>query len=174
MRIHELAGCLPRRGIVRLHMLAAMAMSLAAVFTWALPGFENGVSSPGTSCRECNVALASQSAEEVLTAAASTAYDEFAAIAYCQSSRRWGYAFNHGTRAGAESAAIARCGDACCEVVVWVENGCAALAVGDEGRYGWSFRYGTNDLSTAMNEAMSQCNSRTTNCRVEAWTCTAR
>jgi hypothetical protein len=50
-----------------------------------------------------------------------------------------------------------------------VRNACAALAVGDGGRYGWGW---ASDLATAQQSAQNACANSTCGCQLRAWVCT--
>jgi serine/threonine-protein kinase len=52
----------------------------------------------------------------------------FGAIAYSPQTGKVGWSYAYGTRLAAEQAAQAYCGDWTCASVVWVRNGCAAIA----------------------------------------------
>jgi len=175
MRANSNAGGRQRLGGVSLHLLVAMAATLAAIFASSLPEPE-WAERPGViGCSECNdVPTLNEPSSNGLLGMPASASDLYAAIAYSKEANRWGYGFNFLTLQEAKNRAIDRCGDVNCRVVVWVRNGCCALAVGDGGQHGWSYRYGDYARSEAMNRSLTECSSRTTNCRVVAWTCSDR
>jgi hypothetical protein len=80
---------------------------------------------------------------------------KYAAIAYSEQTGQYGYAFGYDCLDDAENDAVANsnAADAC--VVVYVENGWAALAEGDNGTYGdaWS----TTSLADAECQALQYC-----------------
>jgi hypothetical protein len=65
--------------------------------------------------------------------------DTFAAIAYSPSTGHVGYAYNASSQRAAERAALEQCNRSDAEVVVVVKNGYAALAVGEDGSYGYAW-----------------------------------
>jgi len=71
--------------------------------------------------------------------ASARADDTYAAIAYSESSGRYGYSYGYGNRAGAEDRAITECKADDAKVVIWCRNAYAALAVSDEGAYGYAW-----------------------------------
>jgi len=178
MRANEIAGRLPRQGIVRLQVLAAMAVSFAAIFAAGLHEAPEGTGTPATSCAACNPVPApyQPAFNGFLGSEASvSAYgDLYAAIAYSKEAHRWGDGYNFLTRQAAEARALERCGDSRCRIIGWARNGCCALAVGDAGNYGFSYRYGAYDYSLARSNALTLCSSRDTNCRIVSWACTDR
>ncbi len=169
----EIVGRARRAGTVR--AVAALALGVAGVLifvpvlTEPTPGrwSDGGLSFGWPACRACL-------AEADAAAPAATSTDLYAAIAYSKSTGRTGIGYNFATRAGAEARAIQRCGVSDCTIKVWVRNGCCALAVGDRGAYGWSYRYRSDAYSEARARATNECNRRGTNCRIAAWACTNR
>ncbi len=158
---------------VRVAAVFALSLAAALIFPPVIADVVPGARPEG------NAAAMTPGCAVCLTAAeaasrATTSDDLYAAIAYSRSTGNSGYAFNFATRAGAEARALERCGASDCSIYVWVRNGCCALAVGDGNRYGWSWRYGANAYSEARSRAMAECNARTGNCRIVAWTCTDR
>jgi len=71
--------------------------------------------------------------------AAARADDTFAAIAYSESTNRYGYSYGYDSRAGAEDRAITECKADDAKIVVWGRNAYVALAVSDEGAYGYAW-----------------------------------
>ena len=88
----------------------------------------------------------------MLFAVATSAWADFAAIAYSPTTRSWGYAAGHGSRASAENAAKSRCDSTDARIAVWVQNGWAALAVGEDGVRGWG--WSGSSLNDAKNRAI--------------------
>jgi len=82
----------------------------------------------------------------------SSRYD---AIAYSPSTRRCGSSWDYQNRAGAESRAVSECGVADCTALLWFQNACGALAVGENGRYGYAWA-GTR--TEAEQSALNYCN----------------
>ena len=88
----------------------------------------------------------------------------FAAIAYSESTGRYGYAHGYYSQYAAECEAIRRCNADDAEVVVWARNNWCALALGDEtGTYGYAWN-GCD--STAKADALRRCRERTTGCHI--------
>jgi uncharacterized protein DUF4189 len=95
--------------------------------------------------------------------------DSYGAIAFSQGTRAHGYSYKYGTRRGAEERALQECGQDC-SVVLWFKNACGALAAGeDDHGTGWAKSRGE-----AEDMALSNCNDRSTQCRIVRWVCTAR
>jgi hypothetical protein len=88
----------------------------------------------------------------MLFAAATSASAEYGAIAYSPETQSWGYAAGYGSRADAEIVAKSRCKGSDARPVVWVRNGWAALAVGDDGVRGWG--WSTSSLADAKSRAI--------------------
>jgi serine/threonine-protein kinase len=97
--------------------------------------------------------------------------DYFGAIAFSQDSGSVGYSYDYGGQAGAEQRALQECGDGACMVVVWFQNACGALAIGDGNGYGTGWA-GTR--ADAEQIALSNCAQYTTNCANNTWACTTR
>lgn len=65
---------------------------------------------------------------------------DYAAIAFSQSTGKYGYTWGYKTRTAAEQAAVARVSAYDARPVVWVHNGYCALALGDvRGAAGWGW-----------------------------------
>jgi hypothetical protein len=88
----------------------------------------------------------------VMFAAAQAARADYAAIAYSQSTGQYGYTYGYDDLGAAQYDAVANAGADDAQVVVWVENGWAALAVNDDG--GWGYGWSTNSLDEADNNAI--------------------
>ncbi|HVS36794.1 MAG TPA: DUF4189 domain-containing protein [Gemmataceae bacterium] len=71
-------------------------------------------------------------------APASARADKFAAIAYSPSTGAYGYAYGKACRDEAERTALGYCKGADARILVSCEDSCAALAVGDNGVYGYA------------------------------------
>ena len=80
--------------------------------------------------------------------------DTFAAIAYSPSTGHVGYSYNAPSRARAEQAALNECDRDDAEILVWVKNGYAAMAVGDDGSYGYAWG---STRATAERIALQKC-----------------
>jgi hypothetical protein len=70
----------------------------------------------------------------------SPALADFASIAYSPSTGEYGYSHGWATRQQADATALSNCPAADARIVVWVENGWAALAKDSNGEWstGWS------------------------------------
>lgn len=100
----------------------------------------------------------------VLAAAAAQADDRYAAIAFSQSTGRWGYAWGKSSRESAENAAVrnARADDA--RPICHARNWWCALATGDKrGAYGYGY---ASSRGEAIRIALSECCQRTSNCHI--------
>jgi serine/threonine-protein kinase len=87
------------------------------------------------------------------TTQAARADDYFGAIAYSPSTGYFGYSFGQDCEATAQNVALQNCCGQDRQVVVWVSNGYAALAVNNNGGYGsaWS----TNSQAEADQAALN-------------------
>src|SRR5690606_2804301 len=97
--------------------------------------------------------------------------DQFGAISYSPSTGAYGRSWNWSTRERAEDVANGYCAQADCRVVVWVRNGCAALAVaqGDRGLWGWAW---SSSRSEAESLALAECHQDHGPCMVKTSVCT--
>ena len=66
----------------------------------------------------------------------------YAAVAYSTTTGKYGYAYNHGTLAGAKKTALGHCEADDAEIVGWVQGGFLVLAIGDDNSYGVGWEYG--------------------------------
>lgn len=96
--------------------------------------------------------------------------DNYGAIAYSTSSGNYGYSYDYSSQWEAEQAALDRCNDDDCEILVWFANNCAALA---KGRAGIGYAYG-NSQAEAESLALDKCSDHTSGCRVLCWACNSR
>jgi len=101
------------------------------------------------------------------TGFATSAMAEYGAIAFNQDTRDWGWASNYRTRRGAEDRALDECGRGC-EIAVWYEDQCGAVAMGRDGGAGWAPGY---DLAEAEDEALYQCEGVDRRCRILISSC---
>lgn len=62
----------------------------------------------------------------------------YGAIAYSEKTGRYGYSYNYSWLGDAEADALANCDAPDAQVVAWCWNEYAALAVDDNGNYGYS------------------------------------
>ncbi len=108
----------------------------------------------------------------LLFTSAAAARAAHAAIAYSQSTGSIGYSYNCSSRAQAESLAMDHCSGDDAQVVVWVENGYCALAVGDEaGAYGAAWGHTKAEAELL---AVQACSRYTTNPYVTRWVFSGR
>src|SRR5262245_5130093 len=101
--------------------------------------------------------------------------DSFAAIAYSAKTGNVGVAYNFGDRWSAEKEAIKLCDADDAKVVVWVNNGFCALALGeDKGAYGvgWSWGDGANTRDAKQN-ALEEADKRTKNTYIKVVACSS-
>ncbi len=80
--------------------------------------------------------------------------DTYAAIAYAPSTGSAGYAYNASSEAAAELDALLHCHGDDAQVVVTVQNGYAALAVAEDGSYGYAWG---STQAIAERLALSKC-----------------
>jgi len=95
----------------------------------------------------------------------------FGAIAYAPSSGANGYCYGYASRRDAEYRAMAECGarSGGCQIAIWFQNACGAVASGYRG--GWGSAWG-NGRAEAEYNALAQCSRYTTNCSIRVWACT--
>jgi hypothetical protein len=89
----------------------------------------------------------------------------YGAIAYSESTGKYGYSYNYSYLGDAEADAIAQCNASDAQVVAWCWNEYAALAVDDVGNYGYSSGLSKESAET---EALSYCTGP--NPRILCWT----
>ena len=83
----------------------------------------------------------------LLGAAQAARADAYAAIAYSKSTGQYGYTYGYDNLDAAKCDAVANANAPDAHVVVWVENGWAALAVNNNG--GWGYGWSTNCKANA-------------------------
>jgi hypothetical protein len=86
-----------------------------------------------------------------------------AAIAFSQSTGKFGYSFGYCCRAHAEAAALSRCQVSDAKIVVWGENAWCALAVGSGNAYGWGW---ASSQADAERMALENCSKHAKDCRI--------
>ncbi|MBV9551943.1 MAG: DUF4189 domain-containing protein [Alphaproteobacteria bacterium] len=94
----------------------------------------------------------------------------YGAIAYGRSSQAWGYSYRWSSRARAESEALKNCQDHGddCEIMVWFEHKCGAVAAGDSDAF-WGLG-GSEKLAEA--DAQGKCAAAGSNkCDVQVSRC---
>ena len=94
--------------------------------------------------------------------------DSYGAIAYSPSTGANGASWSYGDVSTALIAAYGACGQADCATIVYVDNGCAALAVGSNGGRGWAWN---GDVALAEAAALQQCSNQSPSCQVVRWVC---
>jgi hypothetical protein len=94
--------------------------------------------------------------EQTCTTSPSAPAPSYGAIAYGRTSRAWGYSNKWSSQAKAESVAVQNCAPRGndCEVMVWFEHKCGAVASGQGTAAFWGV--GNSD-SQARAEAQSKC-----------------
>jgi len=101
-----------------------------------------------------------------MSSASQAGPDRYAAIAYSQSSGRWGFGDNYATKEEAIARALSECGyrDA---HTSWCRNEWIALAISDRSPGGWGEGWGKT-AEAARREARRQCLARNPDARIVA------
>jgi Domain of unknown function (DUF4189) len=86
--------------------------------------------------------------------ASARADDTYAAIAYSENTGRYGYGYGFSSRSRAEAEALNQCEGDDAQVVIWGRNAYVALAISDNGPYGYA--WGTT-AATAKRIALQKC-----------------
>src|ERR1051326_8067074 len=98
--------------------------------------------------------------------------DTYAAIAYAPSTGSIGYAYCCGSRSEAERKALRNCKGSDAQIVTWVNNGFCALAVGDNGAWGYGFSWGDGASNAeAKTRALANCRKRGTGAKIKICIC---
>ena len=94
----------------------------------------------------------------------------FAALAYSPATGRYGSAWGSYDVESAAANAVGFCGAPDCQPTVWVANGCAAIAVGEENTaLGWAYASSRYQANSA---ALRSCRrSGGLDCNILAWAC---
>ncbi len=100
------------------------------------------------------VAAAAAGVLWLATPAKARADDTYAAIAYSEKTGHYGYGYNFDTCAAAEEQALSECKGDDAKIVVWARNAWCALAISDNGPYGWA--YGDSE-ETVKDTALQKC-----------------
>jgi serine/threonine-protein kinase len=98
------------------------------------------------------------------------AEDHFGAIAFSNSSGALGWAYDNGSRGGAEEQALQQCGPGC-EIAIWFKNACGAIATTPDHAYGTGW---ASERGEAEEIAIGECHKHGGNCSVAKWVCTTR
>lgn len=95
---------------------------------------------------------------------------QWGAIAYSQSTGASGSSYGWGYQSDAEATAYEGCADYAndCEIAVYFESACGALAVGSNGGWGADWGY---DESSASSSAVGLCSDYDAGCEVHTWQC---
>jgi len=78
----------------------------------------------------------------------------YGAIAFSASTRRYGYSYGAADRSAAERIALAHCHGSDATILAWGQRTFLALALADDGAYGWAWDSGRND---AAGRAIAGC-----------------
>lgn len=94
---------------------------------------------------------------------------DFGAIAYSRSTGSTGWSNKRDTRDEAESSALEYCGEGDCEIEVWFDGTCAAIATGNDGQPRWALgataqEAQTNSVAKCQDEGGGTCEVRETAC----------
>lgn len=112
----------------------------------------------------CLLALASMSSPAW---AGSCGYDYCWGAVAVGSQGSYGYAHSWGSEQEAYDAAMSGC-EYDCTIIRTFYNTCAAIAVADNGGWGWGYD-ASRELAESL--AMSYCMDQGYNCQVEVWAC---
>lgn len=95
----------------------------------------------------------------------------YGAIAYGRTSRAWGYSDHWGSQAKAESVAMQNCAQHGndCEIMVWFERNCGAVAAGDGTTAFWGLGDGEGAAREAAQNKCAQGGGKT--CVVQVSKC---
>jgi serine/threonine-protein kinase len=104
----------------------------------------------------------------VLMAAAGAARaDQYAAIAYSQSTGAIGWSYGCCSQAEAEDLALQNCDGDDAQIVTWARNAYCAIALGDDdGAYGAAWGV---CQAEAERRALAECGKSTTGCYIARW-----
>lgn len=85
-------------------------------------------------------------------------FGRYAAVAYSSKTGKFGYAWDWGSRATAESVALMNCKADDAKVVGWVKGGWLVLAVADDNAYGVGYTFGEGASNAdARQRAIKDC-----------------
>ncbi len=90
----------------------------------------------------------------------------FAAIARAEKTGRLGWAWGHRSQSEAEKGAIQACKDSDCKTVIWVQNGYAAIAYGDDLSWGNSWGKSQEEASQKAIQSCKQFAQNPQSCTV--------
>lgn len=102
--------------------------------------------------------------------AAAAEAKEHGAIAFSSQSGAHGYSHNYGSRGAAEQRALSGCRNngGGCRVVLYFNDACGALAVGDGNGSGYAW---APTRRQAERRALSNCSEYTSSCQIVRWVC---
>lgn len=106
----------------------------------------------------------------LLATAGAASADSFGAIAFSERTGKFGYSFDHPSRASAENRAMAECNarSGGCRIGIWFKNACGSVATGTNG---WGSAWAPS-RQQAEQSAIRNCSRHTGGCRSLAWSCT--
>jgi serine/threonine-protein kinase len=80
----------------------------------------------------------------------------YAAIAFSPKTGKWGFGYNHPSRASAERAALNKCPASDARVLTWARMGWIVLVIAEDGAHGYAQVHGEGaSLSAAMSKALA-------------------
>jgi hypothetical protein len=93
---------------------------------------------------------------------------DYGSIAYSPSTGQTGWSYSYPSLRQAEELALSYCAEPDCRVAIWAGSGCAALAKGANGAWGWATG-ATAELASASAEQW--CAQYDSGCATERWVC---
>jgi serine/threonine-protein kinase len=103
-----------------------------------------------------------------MSASADTRYQRFGAIAYSESSGRFGSSWQFTNQYDAEQQAVSSCNRPDCRTVVWFKNGCGSLARARNGAIVYAWR---GSLTDAKLRASNRCTAQWGSCKLICSVC---
>jgi hypothetical protein len=150
-----------------LHGVAAFALAVVAVAVTALPAQAQVCT---TTCDEYDQGTCVT--ERTTCTTPEPPKPDFGAIAYDTATGAWGESYHWENRDKAESVALQNCQDnkgTDCQVMVWFDRNCGAVAVDDDGNAYWALGDGEG---AARENAIGKCNAGgSKDCAVQASEC---
>jgi hypothetical protein len=149
-----------------MRQLAILAAAACCVLLWLV------VTAQAQCSTVCSNYIEGECSEHTTTCAApAPARPNFGAIAYGRKSGAWGYSYDYDSQAQAEHAAMQNCaknGDDC-EVMVWYQRECGAVASAAGDAAYWGVGDGTGDAGA---KALASCKKDGgKNCKIEVEEC---
>lgn len=134
------------------------ARGIAAVALGLLAALAAGTPARAQVCSTmCSMYVSGQCVEYTQTCETPTRpAHSYGAIAYGSKSQAWGYSYNWDSREKAERVAMQNCAQRAkdCEVAVWYDFKCGAVAAGGGAGYFWGVGDGAGEART---EALNKC-----------------